>query len=127
MDHQEAWLREQFDRCWPYLCSAITRMKEPYGRDYIERRIFEDKDAQLWPGVDSAILTEIETRQDGSKVLVGWLAGGNRQEIESSTPAIEAWGKRMGCTLSRLIQRKGFARKPMQGYRLTAVIMEKDL
>ena len=127
MDQQEEWLREQFERCWPYIYAAISKMNEPYGREYLEKRIFEDHDAQFWPGMDCGIVTEIEVRQDGSKVLVGWLAGGSGIEIESMTPRIEAWGKSEGCVLSRLIQRPAYSRRPKPGYRMTAVVMEKEL
>lgn len=125
-DSEREWLSQQFDRCWPYLHAAIVKMNERYGRDFVEQQVMNGE-AQLWPGSDCAIVTRIECHQDGTKELFGWLAGGNRREIESIQPKIEAWAKRSGCTRVRTIQRLGFMRKPLHGYRPTAVIMEKEI
>lgn len=126
MNVQEQWFAGQFDRCWPWIESAIRKMREPYGRDYVWSRI-QDGTAQIWPGQECVIVTEIDTQQDGSKVVNGWIAAGNRHEIEHITTTIEAWAKRIGCVRSRLVQRPGFMKRPMPGYRLRAVVMEKEL
>lgn len=124
---QEAWLRSELDRCWHWIYAAIKKTDQGYGREYLEKRLFVDRDSQLWPNANSAIVTQIDIEQDGSKTLIGWLAGGDRWEIEDATPRINAWAKRQGCVRSRLIQRPGFAKKPIPGYRLKAVIFEKEL
>jgi hypothetical protein len=120
------WLEQQFDRCWPFLVRAVRKMKEPYGREYVWERIAAGT-AQLWPGNNCAVVTSIEVRVDGSKIIEGWLAAGDRAEIEEITEWAEAFGKREGCFKARLIQRPGFKAKPLSGYRLAAVVMEKVL
>lgn len=126
-DDQLAWLQQEFDRCWPMIERAVRKMHEPYGRDYVWGRVL-DGTAQLFPGSASVVVTEINTRMDGSKVINGWLAAGDRTEIENVLlPIAENYGRQQGCSESHCIQRPGFMKKPLPGYRLAAVVMRKEL
>jgi len=120
------WAEFHFDRCWPYIEAAIERMKEPYGRDFVWGRI-KDGSAQLWPGDNSVVVTEIENNPDGTKEIYGWIAGGEWDELNKIQNIAAEWGKLQGCTTAKTVQRPGFLRKPFDGFRLKAVIMEKEL
>lgn len=122
-----SWLRPEFDRCWPWLEKAALRLDEGCRHEYVWGRI-EDGSAQLWPGKTAAMVTEIVTQQDGGKVIVCWLAGGDMEEIKKLKVQAEQFGRQRNCFKSRITARPGFARRPPDDdYKLVAVIMEKEL
>jgi hypothetical protein len=118
---------DHFDQSWPHLKRAIDRMGERIGREGVLERLMAGS-AQLWPGEKCAIVTEIDVEPDGSRTVVGWLAGGDLQEIQTKTLAIEDWARGQGCVRVTVIQRKGFVRKRLNdGYRVKAVVLQKEL
>ena len=70
----------------------------------------------------------IET-DPGDRRLVIWLAGGNREEIETTMlPMAEAWGRQNRCRRALVIGRAGWERTlKSQGYAPMARIIAKDL
>lgn len=64
---------------------------------------------QFWPGVNSAVITEIIV-YPRLKNLHFFLAGGDLDELRLMRPHIEAWGRQIGCTRVTLAGRKGWAR-----------------
>jgi hypothetical protein len=125
-EQEQEWVHQELDRTWPHLRAAIAKMKQLYGREYVEQKLMNDE-AQLWPGIDSAILTQIEVHPDGTKELFYWLAGGNRQEINTLQVKIEAWARDCGCTQARSINRIGSMKVPFNGFSVSAVVMKKEL
>lgn len=121
---------------------AVTPSIDNY-RTYIEDALayaggthtFEDiRDAvtagtlQFWPGVTSAIVTEvIDTPRKRS--LHFFLAGGNLAELEAMTPGILDWGREQGCTVAGLTGRRGWERTFLArtGWVPTLVLFEKPL
>lgn len=121
------WLQEQFDRCWPFLEPALAYAGNTFDRAHVWRRIFTEQ-AQLWPGTTAAIVTTIEEYPDGSKAVLGWLAGGEFEEVKRLQGEIRPWAKRMGCARVRVVGRKGWIRGLKEdGYREVATIMESEL
>lgn len=64
---------------------------------------------QLWPGVDSAVVTQVQNFPR-MKVLHIFLAGGNLEELETLTPHIQKFAEYMGCQKITLTGRKGWSR-----------------
>lgn len=64
---------------------------------------------QFWPGVASAIVTEI-VEYPRHRELFFFLAGGNLEELEAMTPGILEWGKTQGCAHAAFIGRRGWAK-----------------
>ena len=83
---------------------------------------------QLWPGRDSAVVTEIIVYPQ-LKDLHYFLAGGDLDELRLMRPLIEQWGKSMGCTRVSLAGRQGWAKTFLrdEGYKPKWFVLSKDL
>lgn len=83
---------------------------------------------QFWPGVRSAIVTQLE-QTPRLRLCHVFLAGGHLPEILSMIPPIEAWARAQGCTRATLCGRPGWSRSALttQGWTTPAVYMMKDL
>jgi hypothetical protein len=126
IDHA-AWVEREFDRCWPWLEAAIRKQRETYGRDFVWGQM-ANKKAQIWSSPKAVIMTETARQQNGELILVGWLMGGDFEELKRLESVACSWGKSVGCTKAQNIQRPGLLKRPIgNGYRLKAVIVEKDL
>ncbi len=64
---------------------------------------------QLWPGQESAIVTEIRT-YPRMKVIHFWLVGGDLNEVLGMEEPIIRWARGVGCTRATAAGRKGWAR-----------------
>jgi len=83
---------------------------------------------QLWPGKNSAVITEIIVYPQ-LKDLHYFLAGGDLDELRLMRPLIEQWGKGIGCSRVSLAGRKGWERTFLkdEGYEPKWFILCKDL
>lgn len=83
---------------------------------------------QFWPGVDSAIVTEI-INTPRQRSLHFFLAGGNLAELEAMVPGVCDWGREQGCTVAGLTGRRGWERTFLArtGWAPTLVLFEKKL
>ena len=83
---------------------------------------------QFWPGINSAVITEIIV-YPRLKNLHYFLAGGDLDELKIMRPYIESWGKQNGCTRVTLAGRKGWARTFLadEGYSQKWHILSKEL
>ncbi len=102
------------------------------GQSYTFEDVADEVDrgeAVAWYGPKSIVVTQT-TVQPGEKVLHFFLAGGEMAELEAMTPGILRWGEEQGCTVARLVGRKGWARSFLvrSGWADTGlVIMEKPV
>lgn len=100
---------DEWARCSPWIEAALEYGLGTHTLDDV-RRIVGEGHAQFWPGRSGAIVTEIQVYPQG-KVLHFWLAGGDFDElVQRLRPAIEAWGRAMGCTRSTITGRPGWLR-----------------
>lgn len=108
------WLREEFDRCWPWLEGSL----EAYGKTHTKEQLWEVilyRKAFFWPGESCAILANIITYPACPPRLNLWLMGGNLKEIVKMVPAVEAFGKQKGCDRVIACGRRGWLRV-LDGY-----------
>jgi hypothetical protein len=79
-------------------------------------------------GAHSALVAVIE-HDPGERRLLIWLAGGEREELETSIlPEVEAWARAQQCRRALVIGRAGWERTlKSQGYAPLARIIAKDL
>lgn len=117
--------REAFERFWPFLKKAVAHAGGTHRKRHVIDRI-EDGRAQFWPLPNAAIVTEIVTYDADVKHIRGWLSGGDIDEIKAALPAIEAWGKKQGCSRAIINGRKGWQRA-LRDYAHSAVILTKEL
>ncbi len=85
--------------------------------------------AQFWPGPHSCIVTQVD-EQPSRSILVFFLAAGNADELRAMEPLVIQWGQEQGCTLARMVGRKGWKRSFLThiGWRDTDyVVLEKEI
>lgn len=120
-------MRDAFDRLWPLLAEAVAR----YGPTHEKEHVWDDIEsgrAQFWPGVNSAMVTEVKSYPTGFKEIIGWLAAGSLAEIEVMMGFAEQAAKADGCQRVNLMCREGFKRPfAKKGYRQKMIILVKDL
>jgi len=92
------------------------------------REMVEQNKLQLWPAVNSVVLTEIIV-YPRLKNLHYFLAGGDLDELARMRPMIESWGKSIGCTRVSLAGRRGWAKTFLkdEGYSPQWSVMAKEL
>ncbi len=83
---------------------------------------------QFWPGVKSAIVTQIE-QSPRRRTVHFFLAAGNLAELEAMVPSILEWAQKVeGCDGATLSGRPGWQRSFLkaQGWTTHAVVMGLD-
>ena len=119
------WLATQFVRVWPFLEPAAERMGGAVTWETVWEQL-QKGEAQLWPLPEAGVVTTIETHPTGLKELVGWLAGGDLEQIKASVPAIETFAKDQGCDRIAINGRRGWL-KAFDGYKELSTVMVKEL
>ncbi len=122
-DAEREWLRQQFDRCAPWLQTALDRDIGTHEIDDVWRFIEAGK-AQLWPGEKSAVVTALEYHPR-KVVLRYWLCGGDLEDCLKLEPGIEEWAKSAGAKTVVIGGRAGWL-KALKGYRKAGVYLAKD-
>jgi hypothetical protein len=81
---------------------------------------------QFWASKDSCVVSTIDVfpRIKQLTVIIG--AGDLREIDDVIRPVIEAWARRIGCDTMLIMGRPGWQRA-LEGYRRTAVVLEKKL
>lgn len=68
-------------------------------------------EARLWTGQRSCVVTvESEYPKSGERIIEGWLAGGDLEEIAAMTSLLEGYGRAQGCTQAHITGRPGWLR-----------------
>jgi hypothetical protein len=114
-------------RCAPWLEAALDHAGRTHSLDDVKLAIGRGE-ARLWPGSRSALIALVEA-DPGERRLLIWLAGGEREELETEIlPLVEAWGRASGCRRALVIGRAGWERTlKSKGYAPLARIVGKDL
>lgn len=100
--------QSEWDRCTPWIAAALEF--DP-GHDLADAKAkVMAGEAQFWPGINSAIVTEVvETPKLRSLHI--WLVGGDLKElVEDMLPVLTDFAKRAGCTKMSVAGRKGWER-----------------
>ena len=126
-------LRDDFDRCWPWLKAGLEYNAFTYNgklwvthtKEDVWLRIVNGK-AFLWPGEVSAFMTEFYDSPTRLKTHHNWLAGGNKDEIKWMMPTIEEWGRSHGCHRQTGSGRAGWLRI-FEGYEEVGRRKQKSL
>lgn len=117
----------EFIRCGPWIEAALKHCGGTHKLDDVLEGILRGE-FQLWPGVDSVVVTEI-CEFPRRKVLNYFLAGGDGQELRKMLVDLELFAKSRGCTAVTLTGRKGWLRSflPKEGYEAQWQVMTKEL
>lgn len=116
----------EFDRVWPYLEPAVLAYGPTHDKSHVCEAI-ESHQAQLWALPNSALVTEIKIYPTGYKELIGWLAGGDLEEIQKAEPVVAEWAKSIGCQRSNLMCARAGWLKAFPGYREVGRTIVKEL
>lgn len=81
--------------------------------------------AHLWPGKNSAIVTEIET-YPRVKVINFWLVGGDLEEVKEMQGPILKWAKKIGCSRAAACGRRGWERV-LDEWKPQATVLGRDI
>jgi hypothetical protein len=111
----------------PFLQKALDLAGNTHTLEDVQRYIDEGR-LQFWPGVNSAIITEV-VQYPQKRTLHFYLAGGNLAELEAMYPVVEEWGVEQGCTAASTSGRPGWERTFLkrEGWKPQSVVMSKDL
>ncbi len=116
----------EWARCAPWIQAALN--EAPLTHTLCDVRAMVDSgDAQFWPFLHSACITQIWDEPQ-AKVLHHWLVGGDLTDLLSHRPEIEIYARTMGCTRLLIGGRKGWERvlSPF-GFELAGIVMAKEL
>lgn len=116
------------DESRPYIQAALEYANGSHTFEDV-KHLVATGGMQFWPGVTSAIVTELIDYPQ-YRVLNFFLAGGNADELARMYPAIEAWGKRNGADRAAMLGRRGWERSFLtksEGWQQTLVAFEKVL
>lgn len=120
------WASFHFERGWPWLEASLAILPLPtHAKEHVWSEIVSGS-SQIWPSPNSVCLTEIKTYPTGVKVLFGWLAGGDLNEIKVTCEACEAWARDIGCDAFAVQGRRGWV-KAFQGFEDAGTTIVKDL
>jgi hypothetical protein len=114
----------QLERCRPWLEEALDGGFFSWA-DVVSA--VQHNRAMLWPGRNSAILTE-DTMYPTGRVMQVWLAGGDITEILQMAPGIESAARLRGCTAVLVEGRSGWGKVlKAHGYEPWSVTLHKAL
>ena len=115
------------DQARPYIDAALDYSGGTHDFEDIRAGVASGQ-FQFWPGVNSAVITEI-IDYPKFRAIHFFLAGGNAAELERMVPVIEKWGAEHGCTRATFTGRKGWERAfpARMGYRAHAVSFMRDI
>lgn len=120
------WERH-FERLKPQIAAALEYAGGTHTLDDVRDFLAAGR-VQIWPGVDSVVITEfVEFPQ--MRTLNYWLAGGDMAELVDMENCIAPWAKAHGCTRITLHGRKGWERTFLagRGYSPKWVTFSKDI
>lgn len=111
----------------PFIQKALDLAGNTHTLEDVQKQIDEGT-LQYWPGVNSAIITEI-IEYPQKRTLHFFLAGGNLAELEAMYPVVESWGRAQGCVAASTTGRPGWERTFLkrEGWNPRAVVMTKGL
>ena len=94
-------LEEAFERCWPWLAEALRRGDgADLSKESMKTLLLSGK-AMLWPGEGGALVTQCVIRPEG-RFLHCWLGGGALPSLLAMRAGVEAWGRAMGWSGTRI-------------------------
>ena len=117
-------------RLWPNIRHLVNAALKHGNGEFEESDIFEaliKANMQLWWGDETILITEIVV-YPRKKACIGFLAGGNLEQIKKGLPMIELWAKAQGCEDALIYGRPGWKRAMAdRGYVQKQVHLRKTL
>jgi len=116
---------DQWDRCKQWIEAGLEN--SPLTIEDV-RKAVEGGGAILWPGKNSAIVSEFIDYPSGLRTAAVMSAGGELEEIRAMTPGLEAFARLNGASEVLLEGRLGWKRALKDdGYELASVTLRKKL
>jgi hypothetical protein len=116
----------ELERVWPLLEAAILAYAPTHRIEHVRVKL-DSGHCQIWTTPNAAFVSEIRVWPTGLREAIGWLAGGDLDELLMMQPAFEAWARSKDCKrIGIQLGREGWERK-LDGYRKTGIQLVKDL
>ena len=120
---------DEWDRVGPILERALSQ--DAYGGWTLAdiRAAVDDGRMQLWPAVESAMVTQLVHEPQAVR-LHFFLAAGNMAEIEGLYHTVINWGREQGATSATFVGRMGWARTFLtreEGWQQKMAVFQKGL
>lgn len=118
----------EFVRCGPWLSAALEHSWGLYSLASVFEAILA-KDMLLWPGRESAVVTQLVEFPTGKRMTNYLLGGGSGEEIRVMLRDVELYAAANGCDGVMLTGRKGWARSFLaeDGYEARWQVMTKEI
>jgi hypothetical protein len=97
-----------FDESAPYLTEALEYAGNSHTVEDV-RALVEQGGLQFWPGLRSALVTQI-IQSPRRRAFHFFLAGGAMAEIQRLYPIALQWGRSEGCEVATMVGRHGWQR-----------------
>lgn len=117
-------LRDEFERCWPWLAAALDRAGNTHGKEDLWQAIVTER-AQFWPGMRCALVTEVVVYPKLKSVRY-WLAGGEMPEILRMQEHIDQWARAQGCVRAEACGRLGWL-KALKNWSGRMAVLTKEI
>ena len=102
------------------LLNALEYGNETHSLEDVAMALNKDE-MQFWPGIKTAIVTEITTHPKQKSIHI-FLAAGNIDEVIRILPFVEKHGKMEGCTHMTMTGRKGWEKVMSKIYKVESRI-----
>ncbi len=125
-EEARAWVAKEWEAAKPHIQRAVDRAEGAFDIEHVRAEI-EAGRAQLWGGLNAAVVTKLETYPSGIKACLFWLCGGDdMNEILDIEAKVSAWAARQGCHRVEIIGRRGWLRA-LKGYRETSTLLVREI
>jgi len=98
------------------LLNALEYSNGTHSLEDVAMALYKDE-MQFWPGINTAIVTEIITHPKQKSIHV-FLAAGDMDEVIRILPFVEKHGKMEGCTQMTMTGRKGWEKVMSKIYKV---------
>ena len=125
MNHQQVkLLGEKYAKVRKHLLPALELCGGTHNEADLWNGLQSEK-MQLWPGKESAIVTEV-IEYPRLRACHFWLVGGDMDEVLEMEPEIVAWAKSSGCKKITASGRRGWERQ-LKHWKLQSVNITRDV
>ena len=120
------WWVPYFLQSEQLLLNALEYGNETHSLEDVAMALNRDE-MQLWPGIKTAVVTEIIT-YPRQKIINVFLAAGDMDEVIRILPYVEKHGKMEGCTRMTMTGRKGWEKVMSKIYQVeTRVFLSTEI
>ena len=125
-DGEPKWWVPFFLESEQLLLNALEYSNGTHSLEDVAMALNKDE-MQFWPGINTAIVTEVITHPNYKSIHI-FLAAGDMDEVIRILPFVEIHGKMEGCTKMTMIGRKGWEKVMSKIYKVeTRIFLSTEI